>query len=56
MTTGSHSLIQRFIKAAFQTRQAFPKYQTDHMGRFRGIKFSEGMALCEYLVPSAPLL
>ena len=26
------------------------------MGRFRGITFSEGMASCEYLVPSAPLL
>ena len=28
MTIGSHPLIQRFIKAAFQTRPAFPRYQT----------------------------
>ena len=28
MTIGSHPLIQRFIKAAFQTRPAFSRYQT----------------------------
>ena len=28
MTIGSHPLIQRFIKAVFQTRPAFPRYQT----------------------------
>lgn len=28
MTIGSHPLIQRFIKAVFQTRPALPRYQT----------------------------